>query len=356
MLRDLFASLAPFKPLLAGTYPLGLNIESSDLDVICEAPDLDELERALTAQHGNAPGFAVHRVPAQPPAVVASFQLGDSRVEVFGQAVASHRQAAFRHMMIEGRLLRLASEGLREEIIARKRAGDSTEAAFASALALSGDPFEAVLALEPASDDELVAVLARRGFSAASPEVATPASSAEASTGDDAGVVSWGKIFTESVPNPRMAHEELERQLDALRAELNVAEKMDIARRLKMKPESLRLTNPVTEFGVPDEVLGLYRWCNGGELAVGQRRFSPLLRMHEIREYMIQYAIPHFLPTCIPLAVDGKGNCYFIDLSTKPSPWVRFGPLDRLGMRDKFRLIADSFPGMFADGSDPADW
>jgi Domain of unknown function (DUF4269) len=37
MLARLFRDLAPFQPTLIGTYPLGLAVVSSDLDIACPA-------------------------------------------------------------------------------------------------------------------------------------------------------------------------------------------------------------------------------------------------------------------------------------------------------------------------------
>jgi len=396
MLRDLFASLAPFKPMVAGTYALGIQTESSELDVICEAADLSAFESALRASFANAPGFAVRHIKGAAPAIAATFSVDGLAIAVFGQSQPTHEQHAFRVQLALGRLLRLADTTLRDDIIARKRAGAATEPAFATALGLPGKSSDAVLALESASDADLRAVIANAGFglraqpagapiapvvvapraqpafaatppavapqvqqpavAATSPAAAAPApaSAPAPAAAAPSGKRDWGRVFTEAIANPRLAQEELENQLEDLATEFTSSEKLDMARRLHMKPETVRLANPVTEFGMPDDVLSFYRWCNGGEFAIGQRRFRPIFKMHEIRHYMIEYAVPHFMPTCVPFALDGKGNCYFLDLSTKPTSWVRFGPIGQIGMRNKFRLLVDSFDALFLDSSDPS--
>lgn len=147
MLARLFRELAPFEPTLVGTYPLGLRIDTSDLDVICCAPDLATFERALetlpvTPDH-------VERVPLAPEAVVATLRWDDVVVELFCQTIPVYAQAGFRHMVVEGRLLALGGARLRDRVRAEKRAGARTEPAFARVLGLAGDPYAAILELEP---------------------------------------------------------------------------------------------------------------------------------------------------------------------------------------------------------------
>src|SRR6185436_4085726 len=47
MLARLFRQLAPFQPTLIGTFPLGLQVDGSDLDIACTCDDLEAFERAL---------------------------------------------------------------------------------------------------------------------------------------------------------------------------------------------------------------------------------------------------------------------------------------------------------------------
>ena len=74
--------------------------------------------------------------------------------EVFGQPVPVRRQNGYRHMVVEEMLLRRKGEEFRHRIVARKRAGEKTELAFAAELSLEGDPYEALLELEKELKDE----------------------------------------------------------------------------------------------------------------------------------------------------------------------------------------------------------
>jgi hypothetical protein len=156
MLHEIFAALQEFHPLLAGTFPLGLQTAKSDFDILCEAPSLDRFEAVARAAFGLREGFFMERrSDLKPPAVVASFGVQGSRVELFAQGRPVYEQNGFRHLVVEGRLLRLGGERLGARVLALKRAGLATEPAFAQVLGLQGNPFEAMLQLESSSDEEL---------------------------------------------------------------------------------------------------------------------------------------------------------------------------------------------------------
>lgn len=179
MLGRLLRDLAPYAPTIIGTFPLGLQIEGSDLDIACSCADLDAFELALraslTALTGSAPAgstpadaapFRIERLPLSPEAVVAVIPGADPPLEIFCQPLPVHAQAGFRHMVIEGRLLAIGGVALRDLVLARKRAGAKTEPAFAELLGLAGDPYAALLTLErwPQSRlESLVAAALRPG-------------------------------------------------------------------------------------------------------------------------------------------------------------------------------------------------
>jgi hypothetical protein len=80
-----------------------------------------------------------------------------------------------------------------------------------------------------------------------------------------------------------------------------------------------------------------------------------MLRLHEIREYLVAYGVIHWMPGCIPLAMDGGGCLYLLDLSAQPTPCVRFGGMNELDDPERFGRLSDSFQSLFADGRDPTD-
>lgn len=168
MLARLFHQLAPFQPTLIGSFPLGLQVDGSDLDIACTCEDLDAFERALRTAL-PALGIAQPRIERSPTAVVAAFELGDDAIEIFGQALAVTAQRGFRHMVIEGQLLVIGGAALVARIRELKRSGVKTEPAFAQVLGLTGDPYEALLALEDWPPERLRGLVAGARRTAATP-------------------------------------------------------------------------------------------------------------------------------------------------------------------------------------------
>lgn len=158
-----FERLAAFHPALAGTLPLPIHTEASDLDVLCEVHDPDAFVRACQA-YAALPEFVVQHVAVRGVAsTVVNFCAGEFAVELFGQPQPVAAQHGWRHLQVEARVLALAGAPAVAAITQYKREGLKTEPAFARWLGLQGDdPYLAVLALADASDEELRALMARR--------------------------------------------------------------------------------------------------------------------------------------------------------------------------------------------------
>lgn len=140
--------LAPFTPLLVGTIPLAIDVPGSDLDIICCWARKADFETALLTHFGAEPGFSLkHTVVKDRESIVANCTLGDFAVEFFGQGRPSREQDAYRHMLVEYKLLQQHGEAFRQRVVALKQAGVKTEPAFARLLHLPGDPYEALLQL-----------------------------------------------------------------------------------------------------------------------------------------------------------------------------------------------------------------
>lgn len=144
------------RPVLAGTFPLGLNVAASDLDLVCQVRNPARFAGQLTRAFGHRPGFRVRlRSVGGRPTLVVRFRYAGFPVEVFAQDLPAARQRAVRHLRVEARLLRLHGEPLRRCVRALKAQGVKTEPAFARCLGLAGDPYLALLELGSRSDQEL---------------------------------------------------------------------------------------------------------------------------------------------------------------------------------------------------------
>lgn len=153
---DIFRRLEAYTPVLAGTIPLDIDIESSDLDIICCAADLEAFASDVTAQFGNQQGFQIaQKTIRREPCVVAKFEFQGFPIEIFGQNRPVEQQYAYRHMLVEARLLVLGGESARQEIRRLKQNGLKTEPAFAHYFHLAGDPYEVLYRMSFLREDEL---------------------------------------------------------------------------------------------------------------------------------------------------------------------------------------------------------
>jgi hypothetical protein len=150
---EVLEALDRFDPALVSTVCVGLDTAESDLDLICDVRGRPDLRAAVERRYGGRPRFRTRE--REDGAVVAQFETDAFPVEVFGTARPVERQVAWRHLSVMKRLVE-AEPRLRERVRALKREGMGTEPAIAHLLGLEGDPYEAVLALEEATEEQLV--------------------------------------------------------------------------------------------------------------------------------------------------------------------------------------------------------
>jgi hypothetical protein len=160
----LWSTLSGFDPVLAGTIPLAIDVPASDLDIICEValPGQALFEQVLQAHYGHLPRFHLRRTRSRGnEASVCSFYYAGIALEVFGQALPTRQQYAYRHLVVEQAILQVGGETWRQAVQRLKQQGWKTEPAFAWLLDLPGDPYDALLALEGKSASELALQLAQ---------------------------------------------------------------------------------------------------------------------------------------------------------------------------------------------------
>ncbi|WP_410879977.1 DUF4269 domain-containing protein [Myroides sp. DW712] len=145
--QQVLRPLQVFTPVVVGTYPLDIAIETSDIDIACQFDTLEVFQHVVQTNFGRAEGFTTTVFNCcNTPTYVANFVLGGFPIEIFAQAVPVTEQYGYRHMLIEHRILEEKGEEFKTQIIAYKKAGLKTEPAFAQVLNLDGDPYEALLA------------------------------------------------------------------------------------------------------------------------------------------------------------------------------------------------------------------
>lgn len=145
--QQILLKLRQYDPILVGTIPLAIDIETSDLDIICCFEDQQEFRKVITDNFKGEKNFTVREQSSGTPAIVSNFYTNNFEVEIFGQPIPTGQQVAYKHLLVEHALLNKYGEGFRQQIIELKQQGHKTEPAFALALGLKGDPYVELLKL-----------------------------------------------------------------------------------------------------------------------------------------------------------------------------------------------------------------
>ncbi|WP_391115765.1 DUF4269 domain-containing protein [Psychrobacillus sp. L3] len=138
-------NLSEYHPMLCGTLPLGIDIVSSDLDIIMNVVEFTSFEQKVTTLYGIYQDFKLKKLSIRNvPVIKANFTFEGFEFELFGQPQPVIEQYAYLHMIIEKSILN-DTPCLKDEIIILKERGYKTELAFCKLLGLEGDSYDALL-------------------------------------------------------------------------------------------------------------------------------------------------------------------------------------------------------------------
>lgn len=144
---NIFIDLDKYTPILCGTIPISIDVQSSDLDIIMEVHDFGLFKDEVRLLYGSLEGFVLKDLTVRNiPSITSNFRFGGFDFELFAQPISVEKQNAYRHMIIEHHLL-LENPQVRKEIIQLKEKGIKTEPAFAQVFGLVGDPYDELLIL-----------------------------------------------------------------------------------------------------------------------------------------------------------------------------------------------------------------
>jgi len=150
----LFGMLEIYEPVLAGTIPIGIDVEGSDLDIVCRYTRKENFVHDMESRFASEKGFSLNeRIGTD--IILCRFDKGGFPVEIYASLMNPSMSNAFRHMISEYRILRLAPPQFRKDIIDLKNEGVKTEPAFAKLLRLDGNPYEAMTLLEYWTDHKI---------------------------------------------------------------------------------------------------------------------------------------------------------------------------------------------------------
>jgi len=140
----IFEKLKYYSPILAGTVPIEIDIEGSDLDIICEVKDKAKFETFLI-QNLSEFDLKIEKITiSEENSIICNFKLEEFPIEIFAQNQPTIIQNAYRHMIAEYKILQEKGETFKQKIIDLKKKGIKTEVAFGMLLGLE-NPYEDLL-------------------------------------------------------------------------------------------------------------------------------------------------------------------------------------------------------------------
>jgi len=141
----IFEKLSNFSPILAGTIPIEIDIEGSDLDIICEVKDKVEFKKLLKEIFDHSTNFKIREdVINDEDCIILNVFINDFEIEIFGQNKPTILQNAYLHMIAEYKILKEKGEDFKQKIIDLKKKGIKTEPAFGMLLNLE-NPYQDLL-------------------------------------------------------------------------------------------------------------------------------------------------------------------------------------------------------------------
>jgi hypothetical protein len=145
----IFEILEKYNPILTGTIPIGIDLPKSDLDIICECENHSEFKACLSREFSVKKDFKVYSKEQYGiESTIAEFKTDNFLFEIFGQNIPTEKQNAYRHMLIENKILSEKGLDFKQKIKELKSDGLKTEPAFAKLLGLKGNPYTELLKLE----------------------------------------------------------------------------------------------------------------------------------------------------------------------------------------------------------------
>lgn len=141
----IFSKLKKYSPILAGTIPIEIDIEGSDLDIICEVEDKAEFKDVLQKILPENIDFKIKTTVINgEECIILNCTLEEFSVEIFGQIMPTTEQNAYRHMITEYKILQEKGDNFKQRVIELKKKGIKTEPAFGILLNLE-NPYEDLL-------------------------------------------------------------------------------------------------------------------------------------------------------------------------------------------------------------------
>ncbi len=91
---DIFNVLRKFNPILVGTIPINIDIENSDLDIVCEVYDFKEFQKIVEDRYSMFSKFHISNNSTDNETILTiNFYVNDIEIEIYAQSLDSCKQA-----------------------------------------------------------------------------------------------------------------------------------------------------------------------------------------------------------------------------------------------------------------------
>lgn len=178
----------------------------------------------------------------------------------------------------------------------------------------------------------------------------------------------WSKVFETQYPVAGASVKNLSEVLAALFAPLSGEELASIARsQTNPFPISDPLHSLYRQFDplmwqlptrpLPPSYITFLRWSNGGSFFNNNRHFDPFLASYGLRQNLVGYHIPQYMPNAMPFAFSGRGHVFLFDMRSnyKNDEYpILFASLGNLRFEQSTE-VGKSFIDVCSGNTDPQD-
>lgn len=153
---NLFHDLKEFCPVFAGTIPLDIDIQGSDIDIICQVTDFARFQTRLRECFEAYQNFIItESYGSNSRHSISQFDAHTFRIEIYGEQKPVTEQNGFLHLVAEAKLLEIGGPSSKDEIRKIKNQGHKTEPAFAEFFKINGNAYTELVKLAPMTIDEI---------------------------------------------------------------------------------------------------------------------------------------------------------------------------------------------------------
>lgn len=151
---NILQTLENYQPIIVGTIPINIDIDNSDVDIILQTDDAEELNDFIFShfQHFNDFNSEIVKINSD-TVVVSNFMIDNLPFEIYASSIPTLKQNGYLHMLKEEEILLHFGESFRQDIIALKQSGYKTEPAFCKLLGITGDPYVELLKYKIKKDE-----------------------------------------------------------------------------------------------------------------------------------------------------------------------------------------------------------